>query len=236
MSDKDFSLLRPFDLEAAKRGEKVCWHDTRETMESITDADRHIAVGRNKHGDIGVWEIARLRMVPLSWVEGKPVYKGARLWYIGHKGICPGCWATATGRHPFAGVEGISYKKDDGTEGHHANVNSFTWEPPKVKREVKSLAYLDADQLFWLRETAQPKWPAVRVPSEDKVIEVESPAEDGGWITWEGGPCPVHAGTKVDVRLRGGITHTRVAHMLYWHHHGCAEDITAYRPHEESPK
>lgn len=42
---------------------------------------------------------------------------------------------------------------------------------PKMKK-VKLLAWLDADQLFWLRETSTSKFPAVRVPAEDKIIEV----------------------------------------------------------------
>lgn len=39
-------------------------------------------------------------------------------------------------------------------------------------RKIKMLCWLDADQMFWLRETALPKWPAVRVPAEDKEIEL----------------------------------------------------------------
>ena len=45
---------------------------------------------------------------------------------------------------------------------------------PAEPKNVKLLAYLDweRDQLFWLHETAQPKRPAVRIPSEDKEIEI----------------------------------------------------------------
>jgi hypothetical protein len=43
---------------------------------------------------------------------------------------------------------------------------------PAEPKKVKLLAWLDCDQLFWLRETASPKWPSVRVPSEDKEIEI----------------------------------------------------------------
>lgn len=42
---------------------------------------------------------------------------------------------------------------------------------PKMKK-VKMLAWFDGDQLFWLAETAAPKWPSQRIRCEDKEIEV----------------------------------------------------------------
>lgn len=75
------------------------------------------------------WEEPRK---PLCEVEGKPVFVGDRLWY---RGTEPCCWATATGPHPIEGVNGISYKEDDGTEGNYAPDNAFTWEGPLCEVE-----------------------------------------------------------------------------------------------------
>lgn len=45
-------------------------------------------------------------------------------------------------------------------------------EPPKTKK-VKMLAYLDGGFLIWFIETRNPNSGAIRIPSEDKIIEVE---------------------------------------------------------------
>lgn len=177
----DFSLLRPFDIAAAKDGEPVCW-DTGDYFSGryLAGPDRSGEVAfEDNEGDLYLRNASKYRMAPLCWIEGKPVYKGDVLY---RKGI------SRDGEHfiaesivrdedgdvflRYAGNGGSSWV--DGPEGMGVDA---TWPPPKVKREVKLLAYLDADQLFWLRETVQPKWPAVRVPLEDMVVTVEEPAE-----------------------------------------------------------
>jgi hypothetical protein len=50
----------------------------------------------------------------------------------------------------------------------------------------------------------------------------------GGWISWNGGVCPVDEGVKVDVLLRNGggiFTGT----YWEWGHYGGDGDIIAYR-------
>lgn len=164
---KDFSLLHPFDLEAAKRGEEICWYETGDKLEYIGTSTSPVAgcfrwlEGVNKD-TFETYPAGYIRMKPLCWVEGRPVYKGDVLW------------------HRRRGQIVASHMIDDGEflceEGVDSGdrVENLTWTPPKVKREVKLLAYLDDDQLFWLRETSLkcPFGPAVRVPSEDKTIEV----------------------------------------------------------------
>lgn len=160
--EKDLSLLRPFDLEAAKEGAAI--DDTfggRVVFVDGPDAGGKYAVRIDGHFAAVLGE--NLRMKPLCWVEGRPVYKGDVLW------------------HRRRGQIVASHMIDDGEflyeEGADSGdrVENLTWTPPKVKRQVKLLAYLvDADQLFWLREGVAPLWlSAVRVPSEDKTIEVE---------------------------------------------------------------
>lgn len=75
-----FSLLRPFDKDAAERGEAVC----------IASGGAVRWLGRSGNGrenivermTEGVGNVVKyapdewLRMAPLCWVEDKPVYKG----------------------------------------------------------------------------------------------------------------------------------------------------------------
>ena len=82
MTEKDYSLLRPFDLEAAKAGAKVCYGSNGD-CESVTflaeagpDGDHAI---RDHEGNCYVEPDYGLKMAPLCWVEGRPVYPGDAL-------------------------------------------------------------------------------------------------------------------------------------------------------------
>lgn len=94
--DKDFSLLRPFDLETAKAGEPICTRDGQAArfvahVPECSEGRRVIAhlAGRENcamYFEDGKWSDAArndidLCMAPLAWVEGKPVYVGARLYF-----------------------------------------------------------------------------------------------------------------------------------------------------------
>lgn len=78
MNNKD--LLRPFDLAQAEAGAAICWSHLEEPI---------TFVGRMANGDIavrcdGIIETScefSLRMKPLFWKEGKPVYVGDCLWH-----------------------------------------------------------------------------------------------------------------------------------------------------------
>lgn len=172
--EKDYSLLRPFDLEAAKRGEAI--------IDTDGDECNYIAGPHKETAEIVVefpcdlgfmtCMAQNLRMAPLAWVEGKPVYKG--------DGLFHDCGPCVVIGGPIREDHDLRIKVDRMGFESDAQIPYLTWTHPKVKREIKLLAHLDADQLFWLREGAQPKWPAVRVPSEDKTVEVEEPADQGG--------------------------------------------------------
>ena len=85
MTEKDYSLLRPFDLEAARDGAAiVALVDGGTKMEP-----RGFVKGPDCMGycvvvtDEGVYRLGKAheyRMAPLCWVEGKPVYPGDVLW------------------------------------------------------------------------------------------------------------------------------------------------------------
>lgn len=58
------------------------------------------------------------------------------------------------------------------------------------------------------------------------------------WIEWNGGACPVAAGTEVEIKLRCGEQFVDVAGLggalaLDWSH-GDDRDIIAYLIHKES--
>lgn len=85
MTEKDYSLLRPFDLEAARAGEPICALVNGGTKV----APRTFVAGPDSMGyfvvvpEDGCYRFGRAheyRMAPLYWVEGRPVYPGDVLW------------------------------------------------------------------------------------------------------------------------------------------------------------
>ena len=132
--EKDYSLLRPFDLEAAKRGEKVIWRDGIECVASVLDGDGSLIIGWHKNGHVGMWSAEELRMAPLAWVEGKPVYKGDVLYYnrnvpnslVGQKRT------VVEFRNSTGNCEKPGFCFDNGGSCY---LDELTWTPPKVKRE-----------------------------------------------------------------------------------------------------
>ena len=92
-------LLRPFDLEAAQRGEPILWGGQFEPATFVARARKgktNIIERAGMHaGLLDHVEYAPdeyLHMAPLCWVEGRPVYKGDRLWCKLYNE-----WVTATG-------------------------------------------------------------------------------------------------------------------------------------------
>lgn len=121
MIEKDYSLLRAFNLEAAKRGEAICYHGIAQPFRFIDGPD---ASGNFVVDDAGLFQLYQrsdLRLAPLCWVEGKPVYKGDVLY------TCDGVKLPA---------EGASRRGEILVScGSNWNTDSLTWEQPKVKRE-----------------------------------------------------------------------------------------------------
>lgn len=125
----DYTLLRPFDLEAAKAGEALI--NPEDGTECLYVAGPHpitqeIVVDFNSPYGFDFGEASDFRMAPLCWVEGRPVYKGDVLYSAFLEGS------------PKRTVTGID---DDGilsTEERGLNTcdpEDLTWTPPKVKRE-----------------------------------------------------------------------------------------------------
>lgn len=145
-TERDYSLLRPFDLEAAKRGEQICFPSGAEITRFIdgpdSDGDFVFLIPR------GQFSFAReksLRMAPLCWVEGRPVYRGDVLY---GKGECSDLTYIADK------VEsGGTLISQEGTSGKKEQPEFLTWTPPKVKRE--GFVVVNKASVFNSREQAE---------------------------------------------------------------------------------
>lgn len=122
--EKDYSLLRPFDLEAAKRGEKIilmCGEPWPHNVK-FCGASSNGKVVLIEFDDLSAGErySHQLRMPPLAWVEGRPVYRGDTIY-------------TTEGR---AVVVNNTYREYAVTDGEWVvECRAATWQKPKTKRE-----------------------------------------------------------------------------------------------------
>lgn len=125
---KDFSLLRPFDLEAAKRREPVCTFRDDEPSVAVHIFDSgKIAIDWASRADIISYagnEQYELRMAPLCWVEGRPVYKGDVLY-----------WKPESRRVVVAKVDNTKKCPLIDEDGRPYKIENLTGTQPKVKRE-----------------------------------------------------------------------------------------------------
>ena len=141
---KDYSLLRPFDLEAAKAGEllfEIYMHGSKvKTDEKI---GTYIA-GPNNHNEYVISfptngyvtytdSIKDVRMAPLAWVEGKPVYTGDTLYspFFKSGGYSQDGLFTVTG---YRVSDGHSFYAAEISYSAATLVSSCSWNKPKVKK------------------------------------------------------------------------------------------------------
>lgn len=130
---RDYSLLRPFDLEAAKRGEAICWCDDGQKASYLAgpDISGRIAIEWTENGtavskgQLGLICASYFSMAPLAWVEGKPVYKGDVLFHKPYGKVI----VSGLGDYQKPSFTG----EGEGNIGFH--ISSMTWNPTKKKRE-----------------------------------------------------------------------------------------------------
>lgn len=79
--ERDYSLLRPFDLEAAKAGEPLCSIVGSLQREFVAGPDASGRIVVSIEGKFNTCWPGDVRMSPLCWVEGRPVYKGDVLFW-----------------------------------------------------------------------------------------------------------------------------------------------------------
>lgn len=140
MTEKDYSLLRPFDLEAAKAGAKVCYGSDGD-CESVTflaeagpDGDHAI---RDHEGNCYVEPDYGLKMAPLCWVEGKPVYPDTPM--EREDNGWPVKWS----------VDGSAWLDDAGNWSDERDGFKIQWPRPKpVKRwiNIYNIGYASKDE------------------------------------------------------------------------------------------
>lgn len=118
----DLSLLRPFDLEAAKGGEDICWSNLHNPV-IFVGATNSGKVAYDSEGETGFSSSESFRMKPLCWIEGKPVYKGDVVWHT----VCREL--IVSGIAPFDRPS-LS-KEGDNQRGY--NIDHLTWNKPKQK-------------------------------------------------------------------------------------------------------
>jgi len=163
--------LRPFDLEAAKAGVPVqLIGHTPIKMTYVAGPDsagKYIfTVPDGRFTRPESCEVERLRMAPLAWLEGRPVYKGDRLYssFFDELFIVGG--VTSSGSDYLTAPE-IS-------DQANTDIKRCTWEAPKPKTEkVRLLAYLTlTGALIWRDARGGGGDDYRRVPGEDKEVEV----------------------------------------------------------------
>lgn len=131
----NYELLRPFDLEAAKAGAKIT--DGAFTFSFVAEAgdDGNMAV-RFDWGNIALLPVDRARMVPLAWVEGKPVYPGDVL-YWNDTSSAPGSKFTAENRPSVSSLVMGSSTTTTGATYTDGGMYAaqLTWNKSKVRKE-----------------------------------------------------------------------------------------------------
>lgn len=152
---KNFSLLRPFDAEAAKRGEPICNLTGDEFWDYAAgpDSQGYLVVIKKHDGEFVNPRFAPasvFRMAPLCWCEGKPVYKGDVLYRNGEQ---------VTVSHIIVEEYGTYLSFREHTDWDiSGSISKLTWDKPKqVKQayvvlarnpqgEVIALPYLEDEE------------------------------------------------------------------------------------------
>ena len=164
--ERNYNLLRPFDLEAAKRGEKIC---------SLFGEDADF-IGMKLDGRV-VFEvdslicdclICMLRMLPLCWLQGKPLYKGDTVYF------------TEDGsEHVAESFNGEYIVCNQGLNEFVIHPDYASWDKPKIKKQYWVNLYKDESYTYDLIGQAHSsKELADRLADDDRVacvaIELEA--------------------------------------------------------------
>lgn len=126
----DYSLLRPFNLEAAKKGEKIVCGG--KTSSKFYQLEEDLFCIKWDTGPRGVYELPAVKnsfkMAPLFWLEGKPVYKGDPLFFNGVT-VSGGVYVSSIDKDFDAHVTFIERKYSI-----WAPIVTLTWNKPKEEK------------------------------------------------------------------------------------------------------
>lgn len=176
----DLSLLRPFNLEAAKNGELLTAVNNCYSFKFLTycksDNNIYCQLTDNSQDHVYLYTTNNLRMKPLAWVEGKHVYKGDVLYWkyknykflavdkIIEDNIIQGYTCDHDGE--------IIYGKE-GDSG--VTSGTLTWNKPKqkVKRKIWINVYPDGCFSYFSKDSADMNSPKPRIACVETEIEYE---------------------------------------------------------------
>lgn len=74
-------LLRPFDLALAQAGDAICWSHLDDQITFVGEHVNGDVVIKKSDGKFELPNTFSLRMKPLFWKDGRPVYRGDSLWH-----------------------------------------------------------------------------------------------------------------------------------------------------------
>lgn len=119
------NLLRPFDLAQAEAGAAICWSHLEEPVTFVGRCSNNDIAVRRDDGVIETPTSSSLRMKPLFWKEGKPVYVGDSLWHTVSK-------RTLIVNRLQEGAEAEEYGFFYDTQGTHVRADLCLFKaPPK---------------------------------------------------------------------------------------------------------
>ena len=168
----NYDLLRPFDLEASKPGAPAHLVGRNIPLTYVAGPDsagKYIfTVSDGRFARPESCDLERLRMAPLAWLEGRPVYKGDHLYssFFGKMFVVGGVTSS----------DGDYLTAPEISDQANTDIKCCTWEAPKPKTEkVRLLAWYDTTtlRLVLAHEGAAVSGCWCRVPGEDKEVEVE---------------------------------------------------------------
>ena len=136
MTEKDYSLLRPFEPAAVKAGAKLVVESWQGLLDYVAGPDKSGWIVCNNENDAFVFVSKdRAKVPPLCWVEGKPVYPGDMLEV---ELVSGGDWREATVARSESAHDGERIIAEGvGKEIINAPVSMCRWPRPKpVKRWV----------------------------------------------------------------------------------------------------
>jgi hypothetical protein len=184
--ENNYSLLREFNLEQAQAGDEILHilspsftytellHEVK--FKGVTSNLQEVFL-EDKQGEGYVCGTQRVKMKPLCWLEGKPVYKGDKLWYkskADNNYYQHEAWSI-TSDHLF----------DEGSFGF-VDVSLLSWDKPQphVHQELIDAYNKGAEIQYWSCLTQDGyEWKDISKPSwcvRDKYRI--KPQKKAGWI------------------------------------------------------
>ncbi len=114
--------------------------------------------------------------------------------------------------------------------GDQCSVSYTSTDNDKFKIKIDDELYVSVDHLDFLIEALQ----AVREVHLESVGSSEDDSLVNGWMSWNGGACPVHPDAEVDIYFSGDMVplKARKAGGLNWTHNNYSSDIVKYRRSE----